>query len=679
MKKIFLPFLLLIVLISMATAQNNKVDGNGLRKGEWLIKYKGDFKYYDYDNILLNLEKMLVSEKETNADSETKYFEKVMYEKGVKQGQFVVYSAKAVNGNYPVIAVGEYMNGKLTNKLLIKFQSYNTDYCIYIKYENGIIQDQIVNWLNPTNFNIMYLNFRDQKISPSITIKNGMCVNQITISNMKGRLELYPLKIVKTDTGYKKYTYFSDCTSLYDTGDCLDVSELDNNFNLNGVSSSHRVTNVAFDTTKMFFKATIKNNKYNGIQYWYDDKTSNLRMECNYVDGLLEGTSKLYTVNGQVYVEANYKDGLLDGNYVSYYYKESLPPFQNNLNIIFKSPFCEKNVNVNIFNIAQNNIAQNIFKDFIPKFKNDGHSILSDGDFKFYEATYVGGKMQGNYYYLHSNGKKLYEGVVSDCKEIDWKWIDVNGKIILDKKGLETQKSVAPGHTVTIGSQVWMSKNLDVNTFSNGDPIPEAKNFAEWKSAGDNKQPAWCYYGINVTNGAKYGKLYNWYAVADNRQICPIGWHVPSEAEWMVLIKYLGGEVFAGKKMKSTNGWESYTTKGTKTCPDCATWSTEYKSKVPCHTCKDTRKVASPIETYNGGGSNSSGFQGLPGGYCNSFGEFSSIGKKSTWWSTSKHPVYLPWGASEQIDCYSLDYDTDKLISDTSLKGQGLSVRCIKD
>ncbi|MFZ9583254.1 MAG: fibrobacter succinogenes major paralogous domain-containing protein, partial [Crocinitomicaceae bacterium] len=108
--------------------------------------------------------------------------------------------------------------------------------------------------------------------------------------------------------------------------------------------------------------------------------------------------------------------------------------------------------------------------------------------------------------------------------------------------------------TVTIGTQVWMTKNLNVSTFRNGDPIPEAKTDEEWKKAGENQQPAWCYYDNNPANGAKYGKFYNWYAVNDPRGLAPEGYHVPTDAGWTQLSDYLGGEDVAGKKMKSTSG-----------------------------------------------------------------------------------------------------------------------------
>ena len=103
---------------------------------------------------------------------------------------------------------------------------------------------------------------------------------------------------------------------------------------------------------------------------------------------------------------------------------------------------------------------------------------------------------------------------------------------------------------VKIGNQIWTSRNLDVSSFSNGDPIPEAKTEEEWRAASSNQTPAWCYLENNPANGKKYGKLYNWYAVHDPRGLAPKGWHIPNNEEWSILIEYLGGEKKAGKKLK---------------------------------------------------------------------------------------------------------------------------------
>ncbi len=87
----------------------------------------------------------------------------------------------------------------------------------------------------------------------------------------------------------------------------------------------------------------------------------------------------------------------------------------------------------------------------------------------------------------------------------------------------------------------WMSENLNVDKFRNGDPIPEVKSTEEWLKAAENKQPAWCYYDNNPANGATYGKLYNWYAVNDPRGLAPIGYHIPSNNEWSSFSDLYGG------------------------------------------------------------------------------------------------------------------------------------------
>ncbi|MCG9910167.1 MAG: fibrobacter succinogenes major paralogous domain-containing protein [Flavobacteriales bacterium] len=113
-----------------------------------------------------------------------------------------------------------------------------------------------------------------------------------------------------------------------------------------------------------------------------------------------------------------------------------------------------------------------------------------------------------------------------------------------------------PFNSVTIGSQVWMTENLNINTFRNGEKIPEAKTAADWALASKNKQPAWCYYDFNPANGSKYGKLYNFFAVNDPRGLAPDGWHVSTNEDWQTLTEHCGGWYNAGKKIKSKTGWE---------------------------------------------------------------------------------------------------------------------------
>jgi uncharacterized protein (TIGR02145 family) len=185
--------------------------------------------------------------------------------------------------------------------------------------------------------------------------------------------------------------------------------------------------------------------------------------------------------------------------------------------------------------------------------------------------------------------------------------------------------------SVTIGTQTWTTLNLDLATFRNGDAIPEAKTDEEWEAAGDNKQPAWCYYDNDPMNGTKYGKLYNWYAVVDSRGLAPLGYHIPSDTEWTKLSDYLGGEESAGEKMKRNSGW-----------------------------------------LENGNGTNSSGFSGLPGGFSTISGGFRYVGDFGVWWSASEHDDSNAW-ALGLVSAYS------NLHRDHSIKSFGHSVRCVKD
>jgi uncharacterized protein (TIGR02145 family) len=194
--------------------------------------------------------------------------------------------------------------------------------------------------------------------------------------------------------------------------------------------------------------------------------------------------------------------------------------------------------------------------------------------------------------------------------------------------------SITHAQTITIGNQVWMTKNLDVSTFRNGDVIPEAKTMEDWKKAGENKQPVWCYYDNDPKNGVKYGKLYNWYAVVDPRGLAPIGWHIPSDDEWTALVDYLyraTNFTFPGTIMKSTSGWK-----------------------------------------FESNGTLIKGFSGQPGGYCNELGETYSVGYKGVWWSLKEKDEGNAW--SRGLDCYHNNVDKEHYN-----KKMGLSIRCIKD
>lgn len=181
---------------------------------------------------------------------------------------------------------------------------------------------------------------------------------------------------------------------------------------------------------------------------------------------------------------------------------------------------------------------------------------------------------------------------------------------------------------VQIGQQVWMDKNLEVETYRNGDVIPQVTDAKEWAAL---KTGAWCYHSNNKANGVIYGKLYNWYAVNDPRGLAPEGWHIPSNAEWTILSTFLGGASVAGGKMKSTG----------------------------------TSRWDSP----NFGATNESGFAGLPGNTrYNNIGIFGDLGSFGFWWSAEEGWYNVLESRNEQLRTAFADN-----------KESGYSVRCLKD
>jgi hypothetical protein len=160
--------------------------------------------------------------------------------------------------------------------------------------------------------------------------------------------------------------------------------------------------------------------------------------------------------------------------------------------------------------------------------------------------------------------------------------------------------------TVLMGSQTWMAENLNVDKFRNGDVIPEAKTPEELQKYCDNKQPAWHYYQFNSSD--KFGKMYNQYAVYDNRGLAPIGYHIPkigsvvSNYECIVCLDEIdtlnnyietnnilidGKPIF--KEIIKYGEIEGHYPFIWVACSNCKNWNSEYKKKVPCHVCKDQR------------------------------------------------------------------------------------------
>ena len=193
----------------------------------------------------------------------------------------------------------------------------------------------------------------------------------------------------------------------------------------------------------------------------------------------------------------------------------------------------------------------------------------------------------------------------------------------------EPVKKPKDSGSVTIGTQTWAVANLSVTTFQNGDSIPEAKTNKEWVAAGEAGKPAWCYYNNDPKSGLKYGKLYNWFAVNDPRELAPAGWKLASDADWVQLVNSVGGQSLAGTRMKTTSGWSE-----------------------------------------GNNGTNESGFTGLPAGYRVENGTFVNLGSIGTWWSSTESKTF------EAIDFYLAL--SGSLSRGSTPKQRGESVRCIR-
>lgn len=211
-----------------------------------------------------------------------------------------------------------------------------------------------------------------------------------------------------------------------------------------------------------------------------------------------------------------------------------------------------------------------------------------------------------------------------------------------------------PGTGVTFGGysyssivfdngQEWMSENLRTTTFANGDPISNVTNDLEWTQLSTE---AWCHYDNNSQYENPYGKLYNWYTVADARNVCPTGWHVPTDEEWSAFINYLdscadGGRSYpnlAGGKLKSTD--------------------TQYWGELSDYTNNET------------------GFSAQPGGTRSGFnGDFINSGVNTKFWSSTED-----FNDTTEAFYRRLDYHGPTVVRESAgYKKDGASVRCLKD
>jgi uncharacterized protein (TIGR02145 family) len=186
-------------------------------------------------------------------------------------------------------------------------------------------------------------------------------------------------------------------------------------------------------------------------------------------------------------------------------------------------------------------------------------------------------------------------------------------------------------NVVKINNQVWMKENLKVTHYCNGDSIPNVSDSLVWNILTTG---ASCDYRNTLANSTIYGKLYNFYTIVDSRNVCPTGWHVPTNDEWTLLTTYLGGESIAGGKLKETGF---------------------------------THWIAP-----NTGATNITGYTALPGGFRSSSTTFLGIGEYGAWWSSTAISTSSVWFRG-------MGNTGSNVGSSIGIKQNGYSVRCLRD
>lgn len=228
--------------------------------------------------------------------------------------------------------------------------------------------------------------------------------------------------------------------------------------------------------------------------------------------------------------------------------------------------------------------------------------------------------------YIYKSGNLVFERAVSDIDSITFSLAEQNTVADVDGNIYTI---------VEIGSQTWFAENLRTSHYKDNTPIPLVIENTEWNNLSTGAY-SW-YNNDSATHEIPYGKLYNWYAV-NSGKLCPAGWHVPVESEWLELANNLGGTGVAGGKLKSTGTIEEGT----------GLW-----------------------EAPNTDATNETGFTGHPGGRRYANGSFEQKEIRGTWWSS----LDVPGSAF----FWSLGNNTGGLNGASQSFNNGMSVRCVKD
>ena len=227
---------------------------------------------------------------------------------------------------------------------------------------------------------------------------------------------------------------------------------------------------------------------------------------------------------------------------------------------------------------------------------------------------------------IHQNTGTVLQIPLNSTDSITYTYVYTPGPGVTDIDG-NTYPTLIYGN-----GQEWTAANLRTATYANGDPIPTVSNMTEWCAQSTG---AWLHYNLDAQYDDPYGKLYNWYAVDDARNVCPTDWHVPTDVEWTALVDYLGGPLDAGGKMKTvgTTYWQ------------------------------DPNVLAT----------NESGFSAVGGSWAQGIlCTFGTLNTEAIWWSST------PWSTTGAW-FYLLGHYYGEVGSGTQARQMGVSVRCVRD
>ncbi|HZV71681.1 MAG TPA: fibrobacter succinogenes major paralogous domain-containing protein [Saprospiraceae bacterium] len=269
----------------------------------------------------------------------------------------------------------------------------------------------------------------------------------------------------------------------------------------------------------------------------------------------------------------------------------------------------------------------------------DGSAEFDGGELKY--------KVEGNKLILTEAGKDVNYSFKVQSDVLSLSDGDLEGTVLFERKNNEELSDFEnedfpedAGSTnfnppqLKIGKQIWVTENLNVTKFRNGDSIQEAKTNQEWKVACKEGRPCWSYYNNEYLLGKEYGILYNWFAINDPRGLAPVGWHIPNNEEWMTLVNNL----------------------------DCSNIS------EPCPANSITR----PVDNGSLKRNYENCFTRLHAGYRNENGKFMAKGISSNWWSST--------AIDQDIAGVSVLRNWDcRIQGSIGLKLCGASVRCVKD